>query len=69
MGGEQERIITDTAARWQTTNVADLNTIAIACPADLSIPALFRLAGLPDAAYHHDEQVTKREIRAVTLAA
>ncbi|MBW4553694.1 MAG: precorrin-6y C5,15-methyltransferase (decarboxylating) subunit CbiE [Aphanocapsa sp. GSE-SYN-MK-11-07L] len=69
MGGEQEQILTDTAARWQATDVADLNTIAIACPADSSGPALSRLAGLPDAAYHHDGQLTKREIRAVTLAA
>ena len=28
-----------------------------------------RLAGLPDTAYHHDGQLTKREVRAMTLAA
>jgi precorrin-6Y C5,15-methyltransferase (decarboxylating) len=28
-----------------------------------------RLAGLPDTAYHHDGQLTKREVRAVTLSA
>ena len=27
------------------------------------------LPGLPDSAYHHDGQLTKREVRAITLAA
>ncbi len=68
MGGVQERIVTGVAASWSATDLADLNTIAIACPADSSMPTS-RLAGLPDTAYQHDGQLTKREIRAVTLAA
>jgi precorrin-6B C5,15-methyltransferase / cobalt-precorrin-6B C5,C15-methyltransferase len=44
-----------------------LNTLAIALPAHTSAPS--RLAGIPDNAYHHDGQLTKREVRAVTLAA
>jgi precorrin-6Y C5,15-methyltransferase (decarboxylating) len=27
-----------------------------------------RLPGLPDSAYHHDGQLTKREVRAITLS-
>jgi precorrin-6B C5,15-methyltransferase / cobalt-precorrin-6B C5,C15-methyltransferase len=69
MGGPHERMVTDIAANWQEMDLADLNTIAIACASDSSAPGLSRLAGLPDAAYHHDGQLTKREVRAVTLAA
>jgi precorrin-6B C5,15-methyltransferase / cobalt-precorrin-6B C5,C15-methyltransferase len=69
MGGPREQIITGIAANWKETDLADLNTIAIACASDSAAPALSRLAGLPDAAYHHDGQLTKREIRAMTLAA
>ena len=46
-----------------------MNTIAVECIADAGVTGLSRLAGLPDNAYHHDGQLTKREVRAVTLAA
>ncbi|MCP6759504.1 MAG: precorrin-6y C5,15-methyltransferase (decarboxylating) subunit CbiE [Fischerella sp. CENA71] len=69
MGGSQERIIEGTAASWKTTEVADLNTIAVECIADPGVVGLSRLAGLPDDVYHHDGQLTKREVRAITLAA
>ena len=67
MGGDHERRIEGTANHWNATNWADLNTIALACPA--AAPSLSRLAGLPDTAFHHDGQLTKREVRALTLAA
>jgi precorrin-6Y C5,15-methyltransferase (decarboxylating) len=69
MGGPRENRIEETAAGWDDRPVADLNTLAIEClPADgtLSLP---RLPGLPDDAFTHDGQITKREVRAVTLAA
>jgi precorrin-6Y C5,15-methyltransferase (decarboxylating) len=69
MGSVHERIIEDTAAAWHAVEVAGLNTIAITCIADPGVAGLSRLAGLPDAAYHHDGQLTKREVRAMTLAA
>ena len=69
LGGAHERRIDGTAASWQATDVAGLNTIAITCIADPGVTGWSRLAGLPDAAYHHDGQLTKREVRAVTLAA
>jgi len=73
MGGEQERVAVGSAATWAeqdlaSLNFADLNTLAIALPTQSSA-ALSRLAGIPDTAYHHDGQLTKREVRAVTLAA
>jgi len=68
MGGINERILTGTAASWQETEIADLNAIAIHCLADADIIPLPRVPGLPDHAYHHDGQLTKREVRAVTLS-
>lgn len=69
LGGDRERIVQSTAANWTETELADLNAIAIECVADAGVVSLPRLAGLPDSAYHHDGQLTKREVRAVTLAA
>lgn len=49
-------------------DVDDLNVVAIHCRADAGIPALSRSPGLPDDAFEHDGQLTKREVRAVTLS-
>jgi precorrin-6B C5,15-methyltransferase / cobalt-precorrin-6B C5,C15-methyltransferase len=68
MGGALERRIDGVADTWQAKELADLNTIAILCVADTLIIPLPRLPGLPDTAYQHDGQLTKREVRAVTLA-
>jgi len=69
MGGTQERIVESTASSWTETELANLNTIAVHCQADPGAICLPRLPGLPDNAYHHDGQLTKREVRAITLAA
>ena len=69
MGGPKERIRSAAADHWQANDVADLNTLAIECVADPAAPLLPRVPGLPDSAFHHDGQLTKREIRALTLAA
>jgi precorrin-6B C5,15-methyltransferase / cobalt-precorrin-6B C5,C15-methyltransferase len=69
MGGAHERMQSATAASWNTAEVAALNTIAITCIADPGVTGWSRCAGLPDAAYDHDGQLTKCEIRAMTLAA
>lgn len=68
MGGSRERIVTREAAK-EVEGQADLNTLAIHCLADAGAESLSRLAGLPDSAYQHDGQLTKREVRAMTLAA
>ncbi|HUK61126.1 MAG TPA: precorrin-6y C5,15-methyltransferase (decarboxylating) subunit CbiE [Stellaceae bacterium] len=68
MGGPRERRVEATAAEWCET-VADLNLLAIECRPGPGVRAFSRLAGLPDDAFAHDGQITKREIRAVTLAA
>jgi precorrin-6Y C5,15-methyltransferase (decarboxylating) len=68
MGNINENIITDIATNWQEKNVAPLNTMAVECIADRGIVGLSKFPGLPDSAFHHDGQLTKREVRAVTLS-
>jgi precorrin-6B C5,15-methyltransferase / cobalt-precorrin-6B C5,C15-methyltransferase len=65
LGGPKERIVTDLAANW-SVEIADLNTIALLCPTNA--PSRSRFPGLPDSTYLHDGQITKREIRAITLS-
>ncbi len=69
MGGARERRIEATAGDWGGRAVAAFNTLAVEIPAEAELPAPSRLAGLPDAAFLADGQMTKREIRAATLAA
>ncbi len=69
LGGARERIGSEIARSWSSPDVAALNAIAIECHADPDTTPLNRLPGLPDSAYHHDGQLTKREVRAITLAA
>jgi precorrin-6Y C5,15-methyltransferase (decarboxylating) len=68
MGGEDERRLEGTAEDWTHPRGADLNTIAVDCRAGPDARVLPRLAGLPDEAFRHDGQLTKREVRAATLA-
>ncbi len=48
---------------------ADLSTIAVECTAGPGAVLLSRVPGLPDDLYVHDGQLTKREVRAITLSA
>ncbi len=69
MGGERENRIEATAETWGSRRTADLNTVAVVCLPGPGTVGLPRLPGLPDDAFTHDGQMTKREVRAVTLAA
>jgi precorrin-6Y C5,15-methyltransferase (decarboxylating) len=69
MGGPKERVRESTAADWNAGGIADLNTIAIDCVAGPRATVLHRGFGLPDEAFRHDGQLTKREIRATALSA
>lgn len=69
IGGSHERHITGVASTWHETDLADLNAIAVECLADPGITLLPHTPGLPDDAFHHDGQLTKREVRAITLSA
>jgi precorrin-6Y C5,15-methyltransferase (decarboxylating) len=68
MGGESERIRETQAESFALENVAALNTIALETVADRGARILPRAAGLPDDWFEHDGQLTKREIRAITLS-
>lgn len=68
LGGEAERRVDGIASDWSSDAMADLNLIAIDCIAEPDAPRLSRLAGLPDSAFKHDGQLTKRDVRAITLA-
>ena len=65
LGGKRERV----SQYDQHTEYSDLNTVAIHCMAGQDAKIYSRLAGLPDDAFVHDGQLTKREVRAATLAA
>ncbi|WP_193370255.1 precorrin-6y C5,15-methyltransferase (decarboxylating) subunit CbiE [Pelagibius marinus] len=69
LDGEKERRLDGTAAQWSANDLADLNTIAVDCIATPDAPLLPRTPGLPDDAFRHDGQMTKREVRAATLSA
>jgi len=68
MGGDTEQRIEGVAQSWSVDRCTDLCTLAIDCIAGPNARPLSRLAGLPDDAFEHDGQLTKREVRAVTLA-
>lgn len=68
MGGAHQRIRHAVASRFDLGDIADLNTLAVECRLSPGARWLPRLPGLPDDAFKSDGQLTKREIRAVTLA-
>ena len=69
MGGAAEAAHTGTAETWGERCTANLNTVAVNCAADTDARILGRTPGLPDAVFVNDGQLTKREVRAATLAA
>ncbi|MFZ4556564.1 MAG: precorrin-6y C5,15-methyltransferase (decarboxylating) subunit CbiE, partial [Pseudanabaena sp.] len=73
LNGTKERIISTVANQLENLpenlrEFADLNAIAVECIPNPEAKILSRMVGLPDDAYHHDGQLTKREIRAITLS-
>jgi precorrin-6Y C5,15-methyltransferase (decarboxylating) len=69
MGGPRESRIGFRADQLPLQSFSDLNTLAIWCRAKPGAALLPRVPGLPDDAFIHDGQITKREVRAATLAA
>jgi precorrin-6Y C5,15-methyltransferase (decarboxylating) len=66
LGGPQERRRDGTARQWAANppvDIDDLNVVAVRYLPDQ------RVSPLPDDAFHHDGQITKHAMRAVTLAA
>jgi precorrin-6Y C5,15-methyltransferase (decarboxylating) len=69
LGGPRERIRTTAAAEFDLGDVDPLNTAAIEVAAADGARIIARAPGLPDAMFEHDGQITKREVRAMTLSA
>jgi precorrin-6B C5,15-methyltransferase / cobalt-precorrin-6B C5,C15-methyltransferase len=68
LGGPRERIRATTAAEFDLGTVDPLNTVAIEVAAADGARVIARAPGLPDFMFEHDGQITKREVRAVTLS-
>ena len=68
LGGRRERIRVATAATFDLRDVDDLNLVAIEVKAVPGARVIARAGGLADGLFEHDGQITKREIRAVTLS-
>jgi precorrin-6Y C5,15-methyltransferase (decarboxylating) len=68
LGGASERRIDGVASEWSNPEIAALNLVAIDCRAEPNTLRLSPLGGLPDDAFRHDGQLTKRDVRAITLA-
>ncbi|NIH87580.1 precorrin-6y C5,15-methyltransferase (decarboxylating) subunit CbiE [Amycolatopsis granulosa] len=64
LGGPAERRADGRARDWPHPPGDALNVVAIECAG----PALPTLPGLPDDAFEHDGQITKRDLRASALA-
>ena len=69
MGGPRERLRATAAEDYALTDVAALNTIALEVAPGPEAKILPLTPGLPDDWFEHDGQITKRDIRAVTLSA
>ena len=70
LGGPAERITDSTAGAWGQREADALHAVAIEVPRETAAAGLHpRTPGLPDVAYASDGQLTKRHVRAVTVAA
>lgn len=67
LGSAEESVVRGTAATWSGASPA-LAVTAVECVADPGTTPLPTTPGLPDDAYENDGQLTKSDVRAVTLA-
>jgi precorrin-6B C5,15-methyltransferase / cobalt-precorrin-6B C5,C15-methyltransferase len=68
MGGPKEKRLDGMAKDWAHAPGDDLNLVAVNCVAGAGARWRPSTGGLPDEAFEHDGQLTKREARALTLA-
>jgi precorrin-6B C5,15-methyltransferase / cobalt-precorrin-6B C5,C15-methyltransferase len=69
LGGKRERIRSSRANGFDLESIDPLNTVAIEVAAEDGARVIARAPGLADELFEHDGQITKREIRALTLSA
>ncbi len=68
MGGPDEGRYDTMAEEWEGHRVKDLNVIALHLWAKPDAQVWPETPGLPEEAFRHDGKITKREVRAATLA-
>jgi precorrin-6Y C5,15-methyltransferase (decarboxylating) len=69
LGADGERHVEGVAGTWTEPAGDPLNVVAVDCRRAEGALRLSAAPGLPDEAYEHDGQLTKRHVRAATLAA
>lgn len=69
IGGDQERVSSCTAEAFAANGIHPLNVVAIEVSGDTDARILPLAPGVPDEWFGHDGQITKRDIRAMTLSA
>ena len=69
IGGSKERIRHCKASEFSFSDIDRLNCVALKIPATLREKSIPLTSGLADEWFEHDGQMTKREIRAITLSA
>jgi precorrin-6Y C5,15-methyltransferase (decarboxylating) len=69
LGADDERLLDGPADGWPHPPGAPLNLVAVDCRAAATTPRRAVTPGLADELFEHDGQLTKRHVRAVTLAA
>lgn len=69
LGGPDERVRSHVAMNFALTEISPLNICAISVVALPGARVLPLTPGLDDALFEHDGQITKREVRALTLSA
>jgi precorrin-6Y C5,15-methyltransferase (decarboxylating) len=69
LGGPRQRRVDGIAGCWEAPRAADLNTLAIVCRPDPGARVIPSAPGIADDLFVHDGQLTKREVRALTVSA
>jgi precorrin-6Y C5,15-methyltransferase (decarboxylating) len=69
LGGASERVRSCSAADFALRDVTDLNLVALELRAEARALYMPSRGSLPDSAFEHDGQITKQDIRALTLSA
>jgi precorrin-6Y C5,15-methyltransferase (decarboxylating) len=69
LGGPEERVREARASGFDLSGIADLNLVGLALVAEPGALVLPVRASLPDALFESDGQLTKRDVRAITLSA
>ena len=68
LGGDQERLRRTTACSFDLADIGPLSLVALEVAAGPAARVVPLSAGLPDELFEHDGQLTKREIRSLTLS-